>query len=96
MALSSPCDACPDPGACCRSFVLNRPFDMSASREDVQAWVDEMGLPFTPWAPVWTGGGRWSFSCLWLEGGRCAHYEERPEACRLCEPREDGLCVLTP
>lgn len=103
----SACAICPDPGACCREFKLEKTFDARAPRADVQKWVDRVkdsdgnSFPFDAVRSVEDDADedrprvRWVFSCRKLgSDGRCTIYDERPHPCREYEPGRDGLCVL--
>ncbi len=95
----NPCDACPEPGKCCRSFQLNIDFPEGTDRAAVLERVRGEGLPFEPSRPSnyaeEEGVERWIFSCpRLLPSGRCGDYGDRPDPCRTYEPGSNGLCVL--
>ncbi len=97
--MTSPCDTCPEPGACCCRFQLNLDFPVDADAEAVLEQVRKEGFPFEPIEPSRyvgeEGTQRWVFNCpRLLPGGRCGDYGDRPDPCRTYEPGSNGLCVL--
>ncbi len=98
--MASPCDTCPDPGACCRGFQLSIDFPVDAHVFDVEERMRSDGMPFLPLEPSTYKDGpegtkRWLFSCPELNpDGRCGIVDDRTKCCRDYRPAEDGLCVL--
>lgn len=44
--MSSPCDSCRDPGACCRAFTVNIDFPVGMERDEVREHVRKGTDPF--------------------------------------------------
>lgn len=98
--MSANCDTCRSPGICCRGFVLSMGyFRENDWREQVQAKLDQHGLPFIPVRVlprgyIEEGAVIPVFDCPLLGAdGRCSDYDQRPDLCRTFEPGSDGLCV---
>lgn len=87
----SACDTCRSPGHCCHDFILMKDFGTKA---DARRYMRDHVLPFYPMRAVPHIDGWFRFDCHWIgDDGRCKHYEDRPQTCRLYEPLTDGLCI---
>jgi Fe-S-cluster containining protein len=106
--VTSLCDTCKVPGACCRSMVLvderGWPLLFPVRHDDRmrQADFEAAGVPL-PFRPVAsqeavhpdTGetGIQYEFSCSALgPGGRCTIYDRRPDVCRKFEAGSHPTC----
>lgn len=92
--MTSLCDSCYAPGACCKHFTLfgrAEPGDRGLPLDEGNAAraIAYHGLPFEVIADA---GGAVRCSRL-LPSGRCGDYENRPQMCRDLEPGLDPLCV---
>lgn len=102
------CEICPDPGRCCKRFLLLNSegpvtFWADSWRKDAAAHCVERGHPFEPleigdlWRDKETGreyGTVW-FGCPKLVNGRCSIYPIRPQLCRDFLPGpESRLCTF--
>ena len=95
------CDACLDPGHCCRDLPLRgggvgakgERVDMPMSHETAEHVMLRMGLPFRPLYLDEDGLWRWGCTALDPSTGRCTIYETRPHVCQIYEPGCDSLCV---
>jgi len=94
------CLICRSPGACCSNFVLSIRFDKVNWEEEARQEMERRGLPFYPVGAdvmgdiVQPGKVAVRFKCRWLgPDGRCSHYYERPNTCRLYQAGTDYLCA---
>lgn len=97
------CSICPDPGHCCRQFVLQQIYWKDEGLDGAQKRLEMYGVPFlvTGWGPqTWTdkAGREYAFitaTCPKVtEEGLCSIYETRPETCRNFAAGSDRLCVF--
>lgn len=102
------CSICPDPGKCCRNFLLSRnngdqlTFWAETWREDAHAELDLRKLPFridriesTSITASFREYVTLRYSCGHLTAdGRCGIYEDRPDTCRLYTPGTSDLCAF--
>jgi hypothetical protein len=106
----SACDACPDPGACCRDFPLSgitasaHPtllHAMVAAAAAVYCLPDgatlALGLPFIPHERD-AAADKFFWHCVNLRAdGRCGDYAHRPYGpCVLYQPGDDAMCAIHP
>lgn len=107
--MSSLCDHCFKPGACCKGFHLYEgagnpmTFWADGGKKAVQGYLDWQQYPFRPmevtgtWIADDTGREyqTWRFSCDALDQstGRCTRYAERPQLCKDFAPASSPLCV---
>lgn len=101
--MSSLCDRCYAPGACCREMGLHS-HDLRIPRGDTEHYMlisserkanilmDVLNLPFRFKENKSRGGAVFICPRLQLDG-RCGDYENRPDVCRIFEPASDILCV---
>jgi Fe-S-cluster containining protein len=93
-------DACTHPGACCRGFVLNHPFNEDDWQQQAKDLMEQVDLPFMrPVRRFITSETLWKngvmFDCDRLGAdGRCTDYENRPQLCRDYQAGEDPLCAI--
>jgi Fe-S-cluster containining protein len=99
-AVTTLCDHCVSPGACCRGFMLSESgSNMGKVSTATQANVTmaTKGYPFLAEEYKTRDGGYFVFSCPMLDdNGRCSIYEFRPKTCRVYQPASDGLCAMRP
>lgn len=102
------CQVCPDPGRCCRRFILTGPDGFEVSfwerswRADADAWLAEQGLPFQPIEvrERFHDEDSTPYVVLWFtcprvdSSGRCSIYAARPQVCREFVPGRGGLCCI--
>lgn len=95
----SECDACSDPGYCCKRLMLGGVTE-EAFPSKLEALVISAAWPFEPtglpFLPVTVVSGIWLFTCPVLDWdtGRCSDYENRPSLCRNYQPKSDALCAM--
>jgi Fe-S-cluster containining protein len=98
----SVCDACPEPGHCCRAIVLGggsfarEAASLENAERTIRAASDVLGPPM-PFHPLFKRqDGAWVWWCpnLNAKSGRCDDYANRPFCCSHYEPGTDRLCVL--
>lgn len=103
------CDKCPQPGVCCKDFVLsggglrsNFRTDSPNWQEAAEAQVAAIGLPFKPLRLSHKrhgddgheyGSARY-FCPLVTEDGRCGNYANRPQLCQAYAPGTDAMCAM--
>lgn len=100
------CGICPEPGHCCKDFILEGAigvitFWADSWREDAEQYLRENNLPYrvhraegSYWTASFQEFTRVRFSCEHLSNGRCGIYERRPEICRKFLPGSSTLCVF--
>lgn len=89
------CEACPEPGRCCRSFWLSTSGNGFEFKTALHALVD-MAVRFFPFIPVEKSEtcDQYLFACVELRhDGRCGIYEHRPQLCRDYQIGDDPMCV---
>lgn len=97
----NPCTTCPDPGYCCRGFILNVPTRPEAWKADARMQLRRLKLPqFIPLEPVAHPhtpflNTHLRCDCRNLDQhGRCSDYGNRPALCREYQPYFDTNCIL--
>ena len=92
------CDACSDPGHCCRRMFLSGgsgmdQVDAPMSLERAEHLAMKHSLPMRPLEQRIDGKWTWWCTALDPESGRCRDYENRPGLCRSFVEGGDPLCV---
>lgn len=96
----SACDTCSSPGSCCSSFELNLFVDTDNWYDDAILKLNAHGLDFIKpiakdpnWRYTSTSQTKLLYSCTRLaDNGKCSDYENRPELCKVYQPKQDWLC----
>ena len=92
----SKCSVCPDPGICCRKFIVESdlPWAYTAieTKKTVIKRLKDLKLPFKP---IKKGKRRWVLGCTKLKDGKCTIYSDRPKLCRGYRPGTGRLCCLS-
>lgn len=95
----SACDKCKAPGNCCKGFVLSTYYGLTNWREEATADMERRGVPFfAPIRPAPNIYGRDEIQCFFEctrlgPDGRCTSYADRPNVCKIYEPKSDRLCA---